>query len=288
MKQYLDLCKTVLEKGTTKGDRTGTGTISYFGHQARYDLADGFPLLTTKRVHLKSILHELIWFISGDTNIKYLVDNGVRIWNEWPYEAFIQSEDYNGETLDEYVELIKNSKTFADKHGDLGPVYGKQWRDFGGVDQLAELIEQIKTNPNSRRLILNAWNPPEVPLMALPPCHLLFQFYVNDGKLSLQLYQRSGDIFLGVPFNIASYSILLLMVAQVTGLEPGEFIHTIGDAHIYENHLEQINTQLARNPRELPVLKLNKEIKSIFDFKYDDFILENYRPHKAIKGKVAV
>lgn len=288
MKQYLDLCKTVLEKGTTKGDRTGTGTISYFGHQARYDLADGFPLLTTKRVHLKSILHELIWFISGDTNIKYLVDNGVRIWNEWPYEAFIQSEDYNGETLDEYVELIKNSKTFADKHGNLGPVYGKQWRDFGGVDQLAELIEQIKTNPNSRRLILNAWNPPEVPLMALPPCHLLFQFYVNDGKLSLQLYQRSGDVFLGVPFNIASYSILLLMVAQVTGLEPGEFIHTIGDAHIYENHLEQINTQLTRNPRELPVLKLNKEVKSIFDFKYDDFILENYNPHKAIKGKVAV
>lgn len=288
MKQYLDLCKTVLEKGTTKGDRTGTGTISYFGHQARYDLADGFPLLTTKRVHLKSILHELIWFISGDTNIKYLVDNGVRIWNEWPYEAFKQSEDYNGETLDEYVELIKNSKTFADKHGDLGPVYGKQWRDFGGVDQLAELIEQIKTNPNSRRLILNAWNPPEVPLMALPPCHLLFQFYVNDGKLSLQLYQRSGDVFLGVPFNIASYSILLLMVAQVTGLEPGEFIHTIGDAHIYENHLEQINTQLVRNPYELPVLKLNKEVKSIFDFKYDDFILENYSPHKAIKGKVAV
>lgn len=288
MKQYLDLCKTVLEKGTTKGDRTGTGTISYFGHQARYGLADGFPLLTTKRVHLKSILHELIWFISGDTNIKYLVDNGVRIWNEWPYEAFIHSEDYNGETLDEYVELIKNSKTFADKHGNLGPVYGKQWRDFGGVDQLAELIEQIKTNPNSRRLILNAWNPPEVPLMALPPCHLLFQFYVNDGKLSLQLYQRSGDVFLGVPFNIASYSILLLMVAQVTGLEPGEFIHTIGDAHIYENHLEQINTQLARNPRELPVLKLNKEVKSIFDFKYDDFILENYNPHKAIKGKVAV
>lgn len=287
MKQYLDLCKTVLEKGTAKGDRTGTGTISYFGHQARYDLADGFPLLTT-RVHLKSILHELIWFISGDTNIKYLVDNGVRIWNEWPYEAFKQSEDYNGETLDEYVELIKNSKTFADKHGDLGPVYGKQWRDFGGVDQLAELIEQIKTNPNSRRLILNAWNPPEVPLMALPPCHLLFQFYVNDGKLSLQLYQRSGDVFLGVPFNIASYSILLLMVAQVTGLEPGEFIHTIGDAHIYENHLEQINTQLTRNPRELPVLKLNKEVKSIFDFKYDDFILENYSPHKAIKGKVAV
>ena len=217
-----------------------------------------------------------------------MVDNGVRIWNEWPYEAFIQSEDYNGETLDEYVELIKNSKTFADKHGDLGPVYGKQWRDFGGVDQLAELIEQIKTNPNSRRLILNAWNPPEVPLMALPPCHLLFQFYVNDGKLSLQLYQRSGDVFLGVPFNIASYSILLLMVAQVTGLEPGEFIHTIGDAHIYDNHLEQINTQLARNPRELPVLKLNKEVKSIFDFKYDDFILENYSPHKAIKGKVAV
>ena len=288
MKQYLDLCKTVLEKGTTKGDRTGTGTISYFGHQARYDLADGFPLLTTKRVHLKSILHELIWFISGDTNIKYLVDNGVRIWNEWPYEAFVQSEDYNGETLDEYVELIKNSKTFADKHGNLGPVYGKQWRDFGGVDQLAELIEQIKTNPNSRRLILNAWNPPEVPSMALPPCHLLFQFYVNDGKLSLQLYQRSGDVFLGVPFNIASYSILLLMVAQVTGLEPGEFIHTIGDAHIYENHLEQINTQLTRNPRELPVLKLNKEVKSIFDFKYDDFILENYNPHKAIKGKVAV
>lgn len=288
MKQYLNLCKTVLEKGQEKTDRTGTGTISYFGHQERYDLSDGFPLLTTKRVHLRSIIHELLWFVAGDTNIKYLVDNDVRIWNEWPYESFKKTDDYQGETLDEFVEKIKLDNDFAKKHGELGPVYGKQWRDFNGFDQLTDLIEQIKTNPDSRRLILSAWNPPELKLMALPPCHLLFQFYVNNGKLSLQLYQRSGDVFLGVPFNIASYSILLLMVSQVTGLEPGEFVHTIGDAHIYNNHMKQINTQLTRNTRELPTLKLNPEVKTIDGFKYEDFTLENYNPHKGIKGKVAV
>ena len=253
MKQYLDLLNHVLENGTTKGDRTGTGTISTFGYQMRFDLAEGFPLLTTKKVHLKSIIHELLWFISGDTNVKYLQENGVRIWNEW-----------------------------ADEEGNLGPVYGKQWRRWEGangtvIDQLAEVVEQIKTNPNSRRLIVNAWNVGELDQMALPPCHLLFQFYVNDGKLSCMLYQRSADIFLGVPFNIASYALLTMMIAQVTGLEVGEFVHTLGDAHIYQNHLEP-----------LPTMKLNQDVKSIFDFKYEDFTLEGYDPHPLLKGVVAV
>ena len=288
MKQYLDLCRTILEKGIKKEDRTGTGTISYFGYQMRFDLSEGFPLVTTKKVHLKSIIHELLWFISGDTNIKYLVDNDVKIWNEWPYEIYKKSSEYQGETIEEFASKIKESQEFADKWGNLGPVYGKQWRNFGGVDQLKELIDQIKTNPTSRRLIISAWNPPEIKDMALPPCHCFMQFYVNDGKLSCQLYQRSADTFLGVPFNIASYALFTMMIAQVTGLKPGVFVHTIGDAHIYLNHIDQINLQLSREPRELPTMKINPNVKSIFDFKYEDFELENYNPHGRIKGKVAV
>ena len=288
MKQYLDLCKTILEQGSFKGDRTGTGTISYFGYQMRFDLSEGFPLLTTKRVHLKSIIHELLWFISGDTNIKYLVDNDVRIWNDWPFEAYSKSNEYQGETIEEFALKIKESDEFAKKWGNLGPVYGKQWRNFNGVDQLEDLINQIKTNPNSRRLIISAWNPSEIKDMALPPCHCFMQFYVNDGKLSCQLYQRSADVFLGVPFNIASYALFTMMVAQVCNLECGTFVHTIGDAHIYSNHLEQIHKQLTRTPRKLPIMKINPNVKSIYDFKYDDFELQNYNPYKGIKGKVAV
>lgn len=288
MKQYLDLCRHVLHNGTPKGDRTGTGTRSLFGYQMRFDLSEGFPLLTTKHVYLNAIIHELLWFISGDTNIKYLVDNNVRIWNEWPYEWYKAHPNYQGETIEEYVEKIKTDDEFAKKHGNLGPVYGKQWRNFGGVDQLLNVIEEIKKNPNSRRLIVSAWNPPELPNMALPPCHMMFHFYVNDNKLSLQLYQRSADIFLGVPFNIASYSLLLMMVAQVTNLEVGEFVHTLGDAHIYDNHTDQINLQLSREPRKLPRMKINKDIKCITDFKFSDFELEDYKPHKAIRGVVAV
>lgn len=288
MKQYLDMLRFVLENGTKKEDRTGTGTISYFGYQARYDLEEGFPLLTTKKVHLKSIIHELLWFISGSTNIKYLVDNDVRIWNEWAYEKYIKSPEFKGEDIKEFAEKIKESQEFADKWGDLGPVYGHQWRDFDGVDQLTNLIEQIKTNPNSRRLIISAWNPKEVPNMALPPCHSFMQFYVNDGYLSCQLYQRSADLFLGVPFNIASYSLFTMMIAQVCGLKPKWFVHTTGDTHIYLNHLEQVNTQLQREPKKLPTMKINPEVKSIFDFKYEDFTLEGYDPHPLIKGVVAV
>mgnify|MGYP002508176240 FL=1 len=250
-------------------------------------------LLTTKKVHLPAIIHELLWFISGDTNIKYLVDNNVRIWNEWPYVSFTKSSEYNGETQEEFVEKIKNDKKFAEKYGNLGPVYGKQWRGFGGmdevgVDQLLKVIETIKTNPNSRRLIVNAWNPKHIDEMALPPCHMMFQFYVVDGKLSCMLYQRSADIFLGVPFNIASYSLLTMMVAKICNLELGEFVHTIGDAHIYTNHLEQIEKQLKREPRELPQMIIHGDQKNIDDFKYEDFELIGYNPHKGIKGKVAV
>ena len=288
MKQYLDLCKTILNEGTKKEDRTGTGTISYFGYQMRYDLSKGFPLVTTKKVHLKSIIHELLWFISGSTNIKYLVDNDVRIWNEWPFEIYKKSDSYQNETIEEFAEKIKNSDEFAKKWGNLGPVYGKQWRDFDGVDQLSEVIDQIKNNPNSRRLIVCSWNVPQIKDMALPPCHCFFQFYVNDGKLSCQLYQRSADVFLGVPFNIASYALLTMMVAQVTGLKPGTFVHTLGDAHIYSNHIDQINLQLSRDVRELPQMNINPNVKSIYDFKYEDFELVNYNPHKGIKGKVAV
>ena len=292
MRQYLDFLQTILTKGTKKDDRTKTGTISIFGYQNRYNLTEGFPLLTTKKVHLKSILHELLWFIKGDTNIGYLVENGVRIWNEWPYEKFKKSPDYHGETMEEFIEKIKSDKVFRKKYGDLGPVYGKQWRHFEGkktsVDQLSWVIDEIKNNPTSRRLIVSSWNPPLISEMALPPCHMMFQFYVNDGKLSLHLYQRSADAFLGVPFNIASYSMLLMMVAKVTNLVPYEFIHTMGDAHIYLNHLEQVHTQLEREPRKLPKLLIKGNQKTIFDFKYEDFELVDYDPHPMIKGKVSV
>lgn len=264
MKQYLDLIKHILKDGHKKEDRTGTGTISTFGYQMRFDLSEGFPLLTTKKVHLKSIIHELLWFLAGDTNVKYLQENGVRIWNEW-----------------------------ADEDGDLGHIYGYQWRSWpdyegGNIDQISEVIEMIKNNPDSRRIIVNAWNVGDIKNMNLPPCHAFFQFYVCDGKLSLQLYQRSADCFLGVPFNIASYALLCMMVAQVCGLKPGEFIHTLGDAHIYLNHLEQVNTQLQREPRKLPRMVINPEVKDIFDFKYSDFKLEDYDPYPAIKGQVSV
>ncbi|MCV2232144.1 thymidylate synthase [Paracholeplasma manati] len=288
MKQYLDLCRHVMTQGTDKADRTNTGTKSVFGYQMRFDLFEGFPLLTTKKVYLRAIIHELLWFIAGDTNIKYLVDHDVRIWNEWPYEAFKKSSDYQQETMDEFVQKIKNDPEFAKKHGNLGPVYGAQWRNFNGVDQLMEVIRQIKHNPDSRRIILSAWNPAELPHMALPPCHTFMQFYVANGELSLQLYQRSGDIFLGIPFNIASYSLFLMMVAQVTGLKPKTFVHTIGDAHIYANHFEQIELQLTRTPRPLPKMIINPNIKNITDFKFEDFELVDYNPYPAIKGAVAV
>ncbi|MCR5350302.1 MAG: thymidylate synthase [Acholeplasmatales bacterium] len=288
MKQYLDLCRKILAEGTSKGDRTGTGTISYFGYQMRFDLSEGFPLLTTKRVHLKSIIHELLWFINGDTNIKYLVDNDVRIWNDWPYAEYQKSSDYKGETIEEFAAKIKESDEFAKKYGNCGPIYGKQWRNFGGVDQLENLIHDIKTNPNSRRLIISAWNPTEVQSMVLPPCHCFMQFYVNDGKLSCQLYQRSADVFLGVPFNIASYALFTMMIAQVCDLKPGVFVHTLGDAHIYNNLMDQVNLQLTREPRPLPKMIINPNVKSIYDFKYEDFELVDYNPYKGIKGKVSV
>lgn len=275
MRQYLDLLQHILDNGFQKGDRTGTGTISVFGHQMRFNLNDGFPLLTTKKVHLRSIIHELLWLIKGDTNIKYLHDNKVSIWDEW-----------------------------ADSNGDLGPIYGAQWRNWNneGIDQIAEVVDSIKNNPNSRRHIVTAWNPSVLPdeksknfaenvangKAALPPCHAFFQFYVADNKLSCQLYQRSADVFLGVPFNIASYSLLTMMIAQVCGLELGDFIHTFGDVHIYNNHIDQVKLQLSREPRNLPVMKINPEIKSIFDFSYEDFKLENYNPHEAIKADVSI
>lgn len=274
MQQYHDLLQHILDHGTDKGDRTGTGTRSVFGYQMRFDLQEGFPMVTTKKLHLKSIVHELLWFLTGDTNIKYLQDNGVRIWNEW-----------------------------ADENGDLGPVYGHQWRNWNGeeIDQIKEIVNALKTNPNSRRMLVSAWNPSVLPdtsksfsdnvangKAALPPCHAFFQFYVANGKLSCQLYQRSADVFLGVPFNIASYALFTMMMAQVCDLEYGDFIHTFGDVHIYANHMEQVNLQLSREPRALPIMKLNPEIKDIFNFTFDDFTLENYEPHPAIKGAVAI
>ena len=264
MKTYLNLLEHILNDGVQKGDRTGTGTLSVFGHQMRFDLSKGFPLLTTKKLHMKSIIYELLWFLKGDTNVRYLQEHGVRIWNEW-----------------------------ADENGELGPVYGHQWRswpdyDGGVIDQIEYVLNQIRTNPNSRRMIVSAWNVAEVNKMALPPCHTLFQFYVVNGRLSLQLYQRSADTFLGVPFNIASYALLCMMIAQVTGLEPGEFIHTTGDTHLYLNHLEQARLQLTREPRPLPTMKLNPDVKSLFDFKYEDFVLENYDPWPHIKADVSV
>jgi thymidylate synthase len=274
MKQYHDLIQHILDHGVQKGDRTGTGTKSVFGYQMRFDLAAGFPMITTKKIHLKSIIYELLWFLKGDTNINYLQENGVRIWNEW-----------------------------ADKNGDLGPVYGHQWRNWNDeeIDQIKELIHTLRNNPNSRRMLVSAWNPSVMPdtslsfeqnvkndKAALPPCHAFFQFYVADGKLSCQLYQRSADVFLGVPFNIASYALFTLMVSQVCGFQPGEFIHTFGDAHIYNNHMEQVELQLSREYRDLPIMKLNPDVKDIFDFNFEDFTLENYNPHPHIKGKVAI
>ena len=290
MKQYLQLAETVLHNGEDRLDRTGVGTRSLFGFQSRYDLTEGFPLLTTKRVHMKSILHELLWFVSGSTNIRPLVLNNVRIWNEWPYEKYKLNDDYQNETLKEYVDKIAESEEFANKYGDLGPVYGQQWRDFDGKDQLVELITNLKENPFSRRHIISAWNPALVEQMALPPCHAFFQFYVSADKkyLSCQLYQRSADIFLGVPFNIASYALLLEMVAHVTGYIAKDFVHTLGDAHIYTNHFKQIETQLARVPRDLPKLRIKRKVDDILNFKYEDFEIVDYNPHPAIKGKVAV
>ena len=292
MKQYLDMCRYILEHGEDRPDRTGTGTRSVFGYQTRYDLREGFPLLTTKKMYLRPIAEELLWFIKGDTNIKYLVDRIVKIWNEWPYEDFKKSEDFNGETLEEFVEKIKNDDEFAKKHGNLGPVYGAQWRNFNneGTDQLMKLIDSLKNNPFSRRHIISAWNPSQVDEMALPPCHTLMQFYVSSDKkyLSCQLYQRSADTFLGVPFNIASYALLTCMLAQVCGYEPKEFIHTIGDAHIYKDHFDVVKTQIEREPLPLPHLVLNKDIDNLFDFKIEDIKLEGYQSHGSLKGKVSV
>lgn len=292
MKQYLDMCRYILEHGEDRPDRTGTGTRSVFGYQTRYDLREGFPLLTTKKMYLRPIAEELLWFIKGDTNIKYLVDRNVKIWNEWPYEDFKKSEDFNGETLEEFVEKIKNDDEFAKKHGNLGPVYGAQWRNFNneGTDQLMKLIDSLKNNPFSRRHIISAWNPSQVDEMALPPCHTLMQFYVSSDQkyLSCQLYQRSADTFLGVPFNIASYALLTCMLAQVCGYEPKEFIHTTGDAHIYKNHFDVVKTQIEREPLPLPHLVLNKDIDNLFDFKIEDIKLEGYQSHGPLKGKVSV
>ena len=290
MKQYLDLCRYVLNNGQKKSDRTNTGTISVFGYQMRFDLSEGFPLLTTKKVHFKSILGELLWFISGDTNIQSLCKQKIRIWNEWPYKEFTKSIEYMSETIEEFVDKIVSDDSFAAKYGNLGPVYGHQWRDFNGVDQLLDLEHNIKTNPFSRRLILCAWNPAEISQMVLPPCHAFIQFYVSgdEKKLSCQLYQRSADIFLGVPFNIASYALLLIMLASTCNLEPGEFVHTFGDAHIYNDHLDQVNEQLLRIPRQLPKVIVKRKVDSIVDFKYDDFELVDYNPYPAIKGKVSV
>ena len=292
MKQYLDMCRYILEHGEDRPDRTGTGTRSVFGYQTRYDLREGFPLLTTKKMYLRPIAEELLWFIKGDTNIKYLVDRNVKIWNEWPYEDFKKSEDFNGETLEEFVEKIKNDDEFAKKHGNLGPVYGAQWRNFNneGTDQLMKLIDSLKNNPFSRRHIISAWNPGQVDEMALPPCHTLMQFYVSSDQkyLSCQLYQRSADTFLGVPFNIASYALLTCMLAQVCGYEPKEFIHTIGDAHIYKNHFDVVKTQIEREPLPLPHLVLNKDIDNLFDFKIEDIKLEGYQSYGPLKGKVSV
>ena len=290
MKQYHALLNEILEKGTDRLDRTSTGTRSIFGYQMRFDLAEGFPLLTTKKVHFKSVVYELLWFITGSTNIRPLVLNNVRIWNEWPYERFVKSDAYNNESLDDYVERIKNDQTFADKHGNLGPVYGKQWRDFNGVDQLKQLIEGIRHNPFSRRHIISAWNPAELENMALPPCHMMMQFYVSSDRkrLSCQLYQRSADVFLGVPFNIASYALFTHLIAQVCDLEAGEFVHTFGDVHIYNDHMEQVALQLTREPLPLAHLRLNPMIKEIEDFRYEDIELLDYQSHPAIKAKVSV
>jgi thymidylate synthase len=287
MNEYLNLLKEILDKGVLKTNRTGTDTLSIFGYQMRFDLSKGFPLLTTKKVYFHSIKQELLWFLKGDTNIKYLVDNDTRIWNEWPYEKYKLDKDYQSETMEEFIDKIKHDDVFAKKHGNLGPVYGKQWRDFNGIDQIKWVINEIKVNPDSRRLIVSSWNPAEIKDMALPPCHCFFQFYVINGKLSLSLYQRSADSFLGVPFNIASYALLLHMVANETNLLVGDLIMSLGDAHIYTNHIEQVKLQLSRTPRHLPQIKITKD-KSIFDIEANDIELLDYNPHKGIKGSVAI
>ncbi len=303
MKQYLDLLQYIMDNGDQKNDRTGVGTKSVFGYQMRFDLQEGFPLLTTKKVFLKGIIHELIWFLKGESNIKYLVDNDVHIWNDWPFQKYLEenglAEEFPKysqqwqEKMQEYVEKIKSDDDFAVKWGELGPVYGVQWRrwktsDGREIDQISQIIDTIKNNPDSRRIILSAWNVGDIEKMALPPCHLLFQFNVSNGKLSCQLYQRSADTLLGVPFNIASYALLTMMIAQACGLQAGEFVHTLGDAHIYNFHFDQVKEQLSREPRELPTMKINPEVKDIFDFKYADFTLENYNPHPAIKAPIAL
>ncbi len=292
MRQYHELMDRVLREGIDKSDRTGTGTRSVFGHQMRFDLTEGFPMVTTKKLHLKSILHELIWFISGDTNIRYLCQNGVRIWDDWPFATYSKSADYDGIDMKEFATRIAVDVDFAAKWGDLGPVYGYQWRFWPGpngpVDQLRDVLEGIRRNPDGRRHIVSAWNPGYIDQMALPPCHAFFQFYVVDGKLSCQLYQRSADIFLGVPFNIASYALLIHMMAQDLGLGVGDFVHTLGDAHIYSNHMEQVQLQLSREPRALPTLKLNPSVKSLFDFRYEDVELVGYDSHPHIPAPVAV
>ncbi|MDR0845982.1 MAG: thymidylate synthase [Lactobacillales bacterium] len=307
-RNYLDLAKQILKEGNLKSDRTGTGTKSLFGAQMRFDLTEGFPMLTTKRVPFKLVVSELLWFLKGDTNVRYLLENNNHIWDEWAFERYTKSSDYTGPDmtnfgiraledeafnevyqaeLKRYCDLVLSDDEFAKKHGDLGNVYGKQWRDFDGVDQIADLIELIKKNPDSRRLIVSAWNPKEVPTMALPPCHTMFQFYVFDGKLSCQLYQRSADYFLGVPFNIASYALLTHLIARECDLEVGDFVHAFGDVHLYVNHFDQINEQLSRDIREMPELKINSG-KSIFDLEVEDFELLNYNPHPAIKAPIAV
>jgi thymidylate synthase len=293
MKQYHDLLQHLLDKGVWKDDRTGTGTYSVFGYQMRFDLKDGFPLVTTKKVFTKAVIHELLWFLKGESNIQYLCQNGVRIWDDWPYATYKASSDFKGETIKEFAEKIANDNAFAKQWGELGPVYGVQWRSWEGkegkaYDQISHLVEQLKKNPYSRRHIVSAWNVPFIDQMALPPCHTMFQFYVSEGKLSCQLYQRSADVFLGVPFNIASYALLTMMLAQVCGLEYGDFVHTFGDVHLYSNHVEQVKLQLTRNFRPLPQMEINKEVTSIFDFKNEDFKLLNYDPHPTIAGEVAV
>lgn len=294
MKSYLDLLQKILDEGEDKSDRTGTGTRSIFGHQLRFDLSKGLPLMTTKQLHLPSIIYELIWFLKGDTNIKFLCENKVRIWDDWPYELYKKSSDFQGETIKEFTQKIVEDKDgFALKHGDLGPVYGKQWRNWTGIngeviDQIKEVLTSLKHNPDSRRHIVCAWNPAEIKQMALPPCHCLFQFYVANNRLSCQLYQRSADVFLGVPFNIASYAILTEMMAHILGYEVGDFVHSFGDVHLYHNHIEQAKLQLSRTPYELPKLSFNRTISSVEDFKYEDFIIENYTFHPKIKAEVAV
>ncbi len=300
MKQYQDLLRHILDYGEKREDRTGTGTTGVFGYQMRFDLNEGFPLVTTKKVHLKSIIHELLWFLQGEINIKYLCENGVRIWDDWPFDKYQKSNEYQGESIREFAKKIAENESFAKQWGNLGPVYGSQWRSWpdghgGHIDQIKKLINQIKNNPYSRRLIVSAWNVADIEQMTLPPCHTIFQFYVGQprtsgGKntLSCQLYQRSADTFLGVPFNIASYALFTMMIAQVCDLDLGDFVHTFGDAHIYSNHMEQVNLQLSRQPLPLPTMRINPDVKDIFSFSYEDFELINYQSHPAIRGKVAV